>query len=93
MNVEYRLKIDKDGQMASFYCVRCHKELSTEFYNGSDVRQLIGTYNCSHYHWIFVGDYYLDPPRDKETKEILDTAIAKVDTNGGKYFLLPTYIK
>ena len=89
MNVEYRSKILKEGEMISFYCTRCHKELSVEFYNGSGVQQLIGTYNCRHYQWIFVGDPFLDPPWDEEVRELIGNAIAKVNGNGGKYFLLP----
>jgi hypothetical protein len=89
MNVEYRSEILKEGEMISFYCTRCHKELSVEFYNGSGVQQLIGTYNCRHYQWIFVGDPFLYPPWDEEVREFIGNAIAKVNGNGGKYFLLP----
>jgi len=89
MNVEYRSKILKEGEMISFYCTRCDKELSVEFYNGSGVQQLIGTYNCRHYQWIFVGDPFLYPPWDEETKQIVKNSVADVRAGNGRYFLLP----
>jgi len=37
-----------------------------------------------------VGDVFLTPPWDEETREIIGNAVANgVDASGGKYFLLP----
>jgi len=89
MNVERVVHRSENGYDEYLYCRLCGKELAAEFYNRSSVQQLLRVHDCPHYQWVFVGDPFLDPPQDKETREILDTAIAKVDTNGGKYFLLP----
>jgi hypothetical protein len=51
--------------------------------------QFLGVWDCTHYTWIFVGDFDLSPPQDPETKEIVSKSLTKVNVNGGKYFLLP----
>lgn len=72
------------------YCTICHEELSAEFYSRSGVQFLLGVRNCKHYKWVFVGDVFLTPPWDEETREIIGNAVANgVDASGGKYFLLP----
>jgi len=50
---------------------------------------LLGVRDCDHYEWVFVGESFLEPPLDKETKEIVNKALGKVNANSGKYFLLP----
>jgi hypothetical protein len=80
---------EENGQVVRRYCEKCGELLSEEFYNGSGAVQFLGVWDCKHYTWVFVGDFYLDPPHDPETKAILGKAYGKVSTSGGKYFLLP----
>jgi hypothetical protein len=88
--LETRIETDKDGQVIQLYCKECNSVLSEEFYNGSGVVQFLGVRDCVHFQWIFVGEPYLQPPQDPETKKIVSKSIAKVDANNsGKYFLLP----
>ena len=93
MNVERVVHRFKNGHDEYLYCRLCGKELAAEFYNRSSVQQLLRVHDCPHYQWTFVGDVFLDPPQDEETREITSNAIAKVDGIGGKYFLLPIAIK
>ena len=88
-NVVRNVVRETDGQQVYLYCKLCRKELMTEFYNWSNVQQLLGVRNCKHFSWVFVGDPFLDPPWDEEVREFIGNAIAKVNGNGGKYFLLP----
>jgi len=89
MSVEYRSKIIREGEMASFYCRTCQQELSRSFYTRGGQYLFLSVHDCEHYQWIFVGDPFLDPPWDEEVRELIGNAIAKVNGNGGKYFLLP----
>jgi len=89
MSVEWRHQINKDGEVQGFYCKLCRQVLSEEFYSRDGVHSLLGVYNCKHYTWVFVGDSFLDPPWDEETRQIIDSAIAKARADDGKYFLLP----
>jgi hypothetical protein len=85
-----RVIINKEnGQLWKYYCTKCKKELSREFYNWSSAHQFLGVYDCEHYTWVFVGDPFLDPPWDDETKEIVEHSVASARTQNGKYFLLP----
>ena len=79
----------ENGQVIQMRCNKCNRILSEEFYNGSGVVQFLGVWDCVHYEWIFIGDFYLSPPQDPETKEIVSKSLTKVNVNGGKYFLLP----
>jgi len=89
MGVERAIHTGENGQEISLYCRICNEELSREFYNWSGAHSLMEIHDCEHYVWTFVGDAFLAPPWDEETKEIIEQAVAKVDTSGGKYFLLP----
>jgi len=88
-NLETRLENEPNGQTKKRYCRVCNKELSAEFYTWGGSYQLLGIRNCIHYQWVFVGDYFLQPPQDPQTKEIIKESIAKINASGGKYFLLP----
>ena len=90
-NLETRLENEPNGQTIKRYCRVCNKELSAEFYTWGGAYQFLGVHDCPHFEWVFVGEPYLQPPRDPETKAIISDSIAKVDTNNGKYFLLPKY--
>jgi len=83
------LENTENGQVVRRYCEKCGELLSEEFHNWSNGYQLLGIRDCSHYRWVFVGDFYLSPPQDPETKEIVSKSLTKVNVNGGKYFLLP----
>jgi len=89
MNVERKIQIVENGQQEYLYCSFCHQELVAEFYNWSGVHQFLGVNDCEHYQWIFVGDPFLDPPWDEETKEIVKNSVADVRAGNGRYFLLP----
>ena len=91
MSVKRVTHSEENGQVEKLYCKNCRRELVTEFYNWSGKHSLLSIHDCEHYAWSFIGDPFLDPPQDKETKQIVDSAIAKVDGSGGKYFLLPTH--
>jgi len=79
---------EEDGQVIRKYCKKCGGLLSEEFYNGSNAYQLLGIRDCSHYRWVFVGDFYLSPPQDPDVRRIIRESFGKVSTNGGKYFLM-----
>jgi hypothetical protein len=86
--LETRVETDKDGQVIQLYCKECDSVLSEQFYNGSNAYQLLGIRDCSHYRWVFVGDFYLSPPQDPDVRRIIRESFGKVSTNGGKYFLM-----
>ena len=88
-NLETRLENEPNGQTIKTYCRVCNKELSTKFYTWGGAYQFLGVHDCPHFEWVFVGDFYLQPPQDPETKEIISKSLGKVDTSNGKYFLLP----
>jgi len=79
----------ENGQERYLYCEACHEELSRQFFTWGGAYQLLSIRDCPHYQWVFVGDYFLDPPQDPETKEIISKSFAKINASGGKYFLLP----
>ena len=89
MGVIRMIENEENGQTEKHYCTICKQDLSRSFYTWGGAYQFLGVYDCEHYEWVFVGDYYLDPPWDKETTEIVENSVAKVRGNGGKYFLLP----
>ena len=89
MGVERAIHTLQDGQEESLYCKICYEELSREFYNDSGIQVLLRVNDCEHYQWIFVGDVFLDPPWDEETKEIVENSVASAREQHGKYFLLP----
>jgi len=88
-NMKTKVINTENGQERCLHCEICDEELSRVFYTWGGAYQLLGIRDCSHYRWVFVGDFYLSPPQDPETKEIVSESLAKVNTNGGKYFLLP----
>jgi len=91
-NMKTHLKVqvvnEEDGQVIRKYCEKCGELLSEEFYNGSNAYQLLGIRDCSHYRWVFVGEYFLDPPQDPETRKIFSESLGKVNADFGKYFLI-----
>ena len=89
MSVEYRSKIIREGEMASFYCRTCQQELSRSFYTRGGQYLFLSVHDCEHYQWIFVGDPFLDPPWDEETKQIVKNSVADVRAGNGRCFLLP----
>jgi len=89
MNVLRKTENVEKGQQVYLYCGLCHQLLMEEFYNWSDVQQLLGASDCDHFVWIFVGDPFLDPPWDEETKQIVKNSVADVRAGNGRYFLLP----
>jgi hypothetical protein len=80
---------EENGQVVRRYCEKCGELLSEEFYTHGGAVQFLGVRDCVHYRWIFVGDFYLSPPWDEETKAIISESLGKVSTSGGKYFLVP----
>ena len=88
--LETRVETDKNGQTIQLYCPACDRILSEEFYTHGGAYELLGVKDCDHYEWVFVGEAYLNPPWDKETKGIVNRSLGKVNANNsGKYFLLP----
>jgi len=90
-NLETRLENEPNGQTIQMYCKMCDVVLSEEFFTWGGAHQFLGIRDCSHFEWVFVGDYFLQPPQDPETKQIISKSLAKIDTGNGKYFLLPKY--
>ena len=78
----------ENGQERCLYCEICHEELSREFFTWGGGYQLLGIRDCIHYRWVFVGEYFLDPPQDPETKSIISESLARINANYGKYFLM-----
>ena len=89
MGVERAIQTLENGQEESLYCKICYEELSREFYNDSGIQVLLRVNDCEHYQWIFVGDPFLDPPWDEETKQIVKNSVADVRAGNGRCFLLP----
>ena len=80
---------EENGQVVRRYCEKCDSVLSEQFYTHGGAVQFLGVWDCTHYTWIFVGDFYLDPPQDPETRRIAENSFGKISTSSGKYFLLP----
>jgi hypothetical protein len=89
-NLETRLENKPNGQTIKLYCKLCNEELSAEFYTWGGAYQFLGVHDCPHFRWVFVGEYFLDPPQDPDTKAIIRKSLSKVNANYGKYFLLPS---
>jgi len=89
MAVKRVIENEGNGQVWKYYCTACNEELSREFYNWSGAHQFLGVHDCEHYEWVFVGDSFLNPPWDEETKAIVKNSLGSVKEQHGKYFLLP----
>ena len=89
MTVKHVIESEKEGQVWKYYCTICKQDLSRVFYAWGGAYQFLGVYDCEHYKWVFVGDSFLDPPWDEETKEIVENSLGSVREQHGKYFLLP----
>lgn len=83
------LENTENGQVTRRYCEKCGIMLSEEFYTWGNAHQFLGVQDCAHYRWVFIGDYFLQPPQDEETRSIIKQSLGKIDTTHGKYFLLP----